>query len=259
VRAVSNPSVSAFVYIACCVFVSVAGLLTFRRLMPADQLRSNRDSVAVFTTIIATIYAVLLAFVVVIVWQQYDGARAAVMREASALIDLSRLSLELPAPAGSHLRRELTTFTQTALDHEWASLAVGEENTETEKALNTLWHVVSRETVATSQNDAAILQTALERLTDLSDSRRICLNASADAMPPVLWSLLLGGAAINIAFTYMLGVSSQRWHVVMTVLLAAEVGFVLFLIATLDNPFSAGAAISQEPLRRALRVMSEFR
>jgi len=63
---------------------------------------------------------------------------------------------------------------------------------------------------------------------------------------------------VNIGFTYLLGVASGRWHAIMTTLLAIEIGFVFFLIATLDNPFSRGAQLSPEPLLRALRVLESL-
>ena len=242
-----------------CATAAVAGLWLFRRALSLERLQHHRDSVAVFTTIVTTLYAVVLAFVVVIVWQQYSDARAAVQREASQIIDLARLMAEVPPPANARLHEELVRFTQDSLDHEWPSLASGRSDPAAEQALNQLWHGVVSEIKGTAPAEQAILNASLQRLTDLSDSRRACLHASADAVPPVLWMLLWGGAVVSIGFTYLLAPESGRWHAVMTLALAASIGFVLFLVATLDNPFAPGAGLSPQPIQRALAAIQTIR
>ena len=74
-------------------------------------------------------------------------------------------------------------------------------------------------------------------------------------VPAVIWILLWGGGATTVAFTFLFVLSDRRWQAVMTAALAAQIGFILFLIGTLDNPFYGAARISDQPIRQALSAI----
>src|ERR1700758_2113688 len=76
--------------------LSVVGLLAFRAVMPFADLRASTDAVGNYLQTVGGIYAVLLAFVVYVVWGQYNDARNYLDREATALVDLHRTSSGLP-------------------------------------------------------------------------------------------------------------------------------------------------------------------
>src|SRR5579863_9114789 len=76
--------------------VSVLGLIGCRALIPQDQLRASSDSLGNYLQTVGGIYAVLLAFVVYVVWGQYNDARGFVAREATAVVDLHRTATGLP-------------------------------------------------------------------------------------------------------------------------------------------------------------------
>ena len=70
--------------------IGIVGLLAFRAVVPLDELRAAADELGNYLQTVGGIYAVLLAFVVYVVWGQFDAARAHVDREAAALVDLHR-------------------------------------------------------------------------------------------------------------------------------------------------------------------------
>src|SRR5262245_16020940 len=57
------------------IVLSIAGLVAVRSLVPADVLRETNDVAGNYLQTVGTIYAVLLAFVVFVVWQQFNDAR----------------------------------------------------------------------------------------------------------------------------------------------------------------------------------------
>src|SRR5258708_7026624 len=83
--------------------VAVAGLIIARQVLSADDLRASSDSVGNYLQTVGGIYAVLLAFVVFVVWGQFNDCRSLVEREATALVDLHRTASGLPAAT----RREI--------------------------------------------------------------------------------------------------------------------------------------------------------
>src|SRR5262247_2574167 len=65
--------------------ISVAGLLVFRAFAPIDVLHAAANELGNYLQTVGGIYAVLLAFVVYVVWGQFNDARGYLDREATAL------------------------------------------------------------------------------------------------------------------------------------------------------------------------------
>ena len=91
--------------VASTVGVAILGLLLVRRLVPLDLLQMHHEVGGYIIGVMGTIYAVILAFVVFVVWNQYQMANAAVVAEANSLGDLSRMTRRLPEPLQTQLRR----------------------------------------------------------------------------------------------------------------------------------------------------------
>jgi hypothetical protein len=56
------------------VLVAVVGLLVVQRLVPSDRREGQNDVAGFFYAVLGVAYAVLLAFVVIAVWQDYETA-----------------------------------------------------------------------------------------------------------------------------------------------------------------------------------------
>jgi hypothetical protein len=76
--------------------LALAGLLLVRYLVPASWLHANNEVAGNYLQTLGTIYAVLLAFVVFVVWQQHNDTRCAVGNEANELADFCRVIRALP-------------------------------------------------------------------------------------------------------------------------------------------------------------------
>lgn len=66
--------------------MSVLGLLAFREVVPLDVLRSAEDAIGNYLQTIGGIYAVLLAFVVYVVWGQFLLCNGAVLTVGSVYL-----------------------------------------------------------------------------------------------------------------------------------------------------------------------------
>ena len=79
------------------IVLSWFGLRTVRRFVPIDVLQSHHEVAGFMIGVLGAIYAVLLAFVVVALWNQYQEARSAVEQEANQLSDLAHVTRGLYA------------------------------------------------------------------------------------------------------------------------------------------------------------------
>ncbi len=97
-----------------------AGLQTLvhRRFRRTDFLQHNE--VGGFTvTVVGTLYAVILAFVVSIVWQEYDGSSARSYTEAANAATAWQIALGLPDTVGTRTRAEIVEYARLMINEEW--------------------------------------------------------------------------------------------------------------------------------------------
>ena len=93
------------IIIGASMLLSVAGLLLVRRYVSVAWLRQHHEVASHFFMVIGTLYAVLIAFAIFVVWTESKEAGTNLEHEATEVADLSRLSTAMPDP----LRREITT------------------------------------------------------------------------------------------------------------------------------------------------------
>ncbi len=107
-----SPWVLAIVIIAVAELYAVGLMLATRARCGADYLSLNNEVAGFKFAVIGVLYAVLLAFVVVAVWEDYQDTETAVRNEAKALSDLHQVSFALPETAGEQIRKHVSRLYQ---------------------------------------------------------------------------------------------------------------------------------------------------
>src|SRR3712207_5155460 len=77
---------------------AVGGLTVVQRLVPATIRKEHNEVAGFIYAVLGVIYAVLLALVVIAVWEEYGRARVTVEGEANALAEIFWLAHRLPEP-----------------------------------------------------------------------------------------------------------------------------------------------------------------
>ena len=232
--------------------VAILGLLVVRRLVPLDLLQMHHEVGGYIIGVMGTIYAVILAFVVFTVWNQYQMTEGAVMSEANGVGDLSRMIKRLPEPLQTQFRGALVNYVQAVIRSEWAAMGRLSESQEAWSALQKLWEVYRRADPPRDKLAEIYYSESLRQMNNLSDGRRTRLFASYGRVPTMMWVLLWLEGAIILAFSYFFGVRSIRSQCLMTIAFALVVSLNLFLILELDQPFSGLIQISAAPLEQEL-------
>jgi hypothetical protein len=232
-------TVSAALIVGGVVGLSVAGLLLVHRLVPHALRRSHNDVAGVLIAVVGVVYAVLLAFIAVAVWQDYNSADAIVHREASLAGDIHQDALNMRAPAGPQLRELVRAYLHVVVDEEWPAMRDGGESAHASAVLGQLQNAIF-----TYQYRGPIFSDVLQRVNALADARRDRLINGNSGLQPVAWFVLLAGSALTISFCFLFGVPDLRLHALMTAAVAASVALVIFLIVSFDYPFRGAVSIS---------------
>jgi hypothetical protein len=249
-----SPWLLAAVIVALAEVYSV-GLMLLCRLRWGESLLSLNNEVAGFKfAVVGVLYAVLLAFVVVAVWENYHDTETAVRNEATTIVDLHALAYVLPEPGGSSIRRHLQAYVKQVRDSEWPAMAEGRSSPAAARDLDHLARALF-DSRPESLRDLALYQNALRLLTILNDNRNARLDSSDGTVPTVLWLVMMAGGLIMLGYPSFFGSSNVVAQSLMTAALAALVGLTLFLGIVLDYPFTGQVQISAAEMDHALSQM----
>lgn len=232
--------------------VAVAGLLLFRAFAPLQELHAASNEIGNYLQTVGGIYAVLLAFVVYVVWGQFNDARGYLDREATALVDLHRTASGLPGCSRTEIQTGLRSYVDAVLRDEWPALASGDEAT-IDRIAELLEHVWIAIHGCKPLNDCqqTVYGEVLSRFNQLTDLRTSRLSAARARIPLAMTILLYNGALLTIGSVYLLAFDRLWLHAVVTAALAGAIAHILFLIRDLDDSFAGDWQVEKAPFERA--------
>ena len=231
---------------------SVAGALLVRRWASVEVLERHNEVAGFIYAVIGVLYAVVLGFTAVIVWQRFDEAQATVGKEANVLGDLYRDAQAFPAEIRQEVETNLRSYTKIVVEKEWPAMAEGKASDEAHDALNRIWQVYYR---FKPQNDFERVwySESLTRLNQLGDQRRSrLLSSQMSGLPAVTWGVLIGAGLITIGFSFLFGTRNALAQVVMTAGLAMTIALVMLSIVALEQPFSGITRIGPQAFNHVM-------
>lgn len=235
--------------------IAMAGPLLIRRRIALERLRTNNEVAGFKFATIGVLYAVLLAFVVVIAWERFHDAERALATEAGAAANVFRLSAGLNETAAAALRKQITAYLQSVIGDDWPAMAAGHSSPATTRALNGLYESLIRYS-PTDLHDSDVYRDLLGEADKLTEARRERLVMAEGTVPGVIWFVLVLGAVLTIAFTLFFGTENVITQSLMTGVLAALIFSALLVIIAIDRPFSGAVVVSRESVRA---VLEDFR
>jgi hypothetical protein len=251
-------SLATLVVVGFAVAVSVLGFLAFHLLVP-HPLRSRHNDVAGFTLgPVGVVYAVLLAFIAVAVWEDFGRAGNLVATEANLVGNLYRDTVGLPDPPAADLRHDLFVYAETVVQDEWPALAAGQVADAAGWQLLDRFHLALVQLRPPDRGTGVVAAEMLRELGDLYSARRGRFQAAGQRLPPILWWNLLAGAAIVMVVSYLFGVPSLGMHAAMIALLGASIGLVLALILLLQSPFRGENHVSAQPFAELVATVERM-
>jgi hypothetical protein len=222
--------------------VASGGLLVFQRFAPPSDELTHNDVAGPIIGTVGTVLAVVLSFMLVVNWQQYDAAGTTVEQEASAVADLYHAAANLPQPVRAKLQSDLKTYVDAVVVEEWPLMRVGGRSETARHAALDVGRVISNYEPKT-QSQQALQQSALNLAQTMEDQRRLRLFSNDQGIPGFMWIGNLILAAVTIGLCYLFRVRSRLAHHIMAVSLAIVIGVIFALTALVDYPFRGTTAI----------------
>ena len=244
---------TGLLYIGGSVLISLLGLWLVRKFASYEIMEGHKEIAGFIYGILGTIYAVILGFSVIFLWEQYHDAETVADREASQLSNLHRLAQALPADQQAPFSLSLEKYCRLVVDEEWPLMDQRKPSAKTHEQLLDIWRKGQAFDPGT-EREKIILGKIVDTLTNFDDARRDRLLAARSSLPKPLWFVLIAGAVLTIGFSYLFGIRNAIAHTVITIFLAASIGLGLFLIAALEGPFSGALSFRPRPSLRCWKT-----
>ena len=229
---------------------AVAGLELVQRLVPSEKRLEHNEVAGFLYAVVGVVYAVLLALMVIAVWEHYQKARETEESEANAVAEIAWLAHRLPEPEHHQLQEDARSYAQEVVDQEWPLMEEGLEGGV--QSLPEGWDLVDdmratlQEVEPSTATEQDLYAEGVEQIQSLGAARRTRLVAAEEGLPSVLWAVLVFGAVVAVGFTYLFGMRNTWAHRLMVMGLTAVITLVLFTIGVMEHPFSGGASLEPE-------------
>lgn len=235
---------------------SIVGFFIVHRLVPVAVRRAHNDVAGFVFAAVAVMYGVLLAFVVIIVWEQYDETRTSTLEESSAALSLHH-AMEAYADT-THLpvfRAAVLAYLRGVVDQEFPAMAELSHPPATNAALEAMWERAERLSPSLPR-EQVLYQELIDRLNQLEGLRAQRLNEAHDQLPHAVWLAIIPGAMLTIGFVFLMGTENANAQALMVGVLAALIGVVLYVIIELDHPFSGSVRIGSDDFQQVIEMIS---
>ncbi|MBV8490662.1 MAG: DUF4239 domain-containing protein [Candidatus Eremiobacteraeota bacterium] len=229
--------------------IALVGLWIFTRLVNWEERERDTSMIGLSYAFAGAVYAVVLAFVAVGVYETMDGASAVATAEANSLSSLVFDSTGLPAKAGLQLRKDALAYVDIVVKSEWPSQQAYDMD---DRNFVAGWKQLQKinlelSTIAPANESQAVDKNELlGTVNDLFAARRSRILAAGSHLPDAVWQMLLAGLVVIAIYLYLFGPHNYRVHVAVTGLTVLSIALVFTLIVALDYPFRGDLSVSDE-------------
>jgi hypothetical protein len=245
---------SGFIIVGLGTLLATLGPSVVRHFVALERLTTNNEIAGFKFATVGVLYAVLLAFTIIVVWQKYADAETTVAEEAGAAASIFQLSYGIDEKPGIALRSALSNYLTHAIADDWPAMervAPG-GSPSARHALDAVYTALLT-LQSNSPIDAVVLAEILHQVDILTGARRVRLVEAEGVVPGVVWLILFGGAIITLGFTFFFGAESLRAQTLMTSLLAVLMLSELFIIVAIDRPFTGRVRVEPRAIEEVLK------
>jgi hypothetical protein len=201
-------------------------------------------AVGAYITAIGTLYGILTAFIIFVVWTQFNDAQTAADSETNELLDLFRYAIYLNDPRVLQaLRSTIGDYSVSVVRDEWPAMSSGMPSPKVVEKFEAVFravHGVRFDDV----RDATAWQKMIDKFEAVSDARAKRLELAVASVPRLLRGLLYLVSFALIGGFFVLSITNDTVAIVVTVATTAIALLAIEVVEDLDDPFGGQWALS---------------
>jgi hypothetical protein len=241
--------IAALAVIGGFIVVSLALARLVNRVVPLELLREHNDLTGFTFAVVGVIYAVVLGFIAIGVWERFATAEAGTYVEASGLTAAYRDADAFPEAAA--IRRDLRVYVSDVVERAWPRMATGSTSTVNDAEAERLAHDVG-ELHPRDARESNLQQHMIQSVGASLAAREQRLTEDATGLNGVMWVVVILGGFITVGFSYLFGFRHSTMQTAMIGTLALLIGLVIFLTMSMDYPFRGAIRVGPDAFERAL-------
>lgn len=246
----SHPNLEV-AFVVCVVLTAIAlgGLWVFHKLVNWEAREHDTSMIGLSYAMAGAIYAVILAFVAVGVFETMSSSAETATAEANALSSLLFDSVGLAPKAAAQLRTDVNSYIDIVTKSEWPSQQAYRMD---DSNFDAGWKQLQKISLELGSVDAKTLGQGTDKaellgdVNELFSARRSRLLAASAHLPDAVWQMLICGLFVILLYVYLFGPHSYRMHMAVTALTVISIGLVFSLIIALDYPFRGDLSVDDD-------------
>jgi hypothetical protein len=243
-----------FYLIVLWVTLSITWLVLLNRAWPATRRRVHNDVIGWQISILGTIYAVMVGFMLYAVWANFQTAEANANAEANAAVDLYRAADGLPEAQRRIIQQALVHYVSTVATTEWETMNRNGQPHAGQPYIVIMWTQMTHSYVESSTQEVSLNQ-AMTELNSMTEHRRLRILESQTEMPTILWTVLVIGGIITVASCCLIGTENTGLHFALIIASSLLISLALVAIGDIDRPFQGSVHVSNRAFVRAQETL----
>src|SRR3954454_15115211 len=198
--------------------------------------------------VVASLFGLVLAFVVVLAFQAYDDAGASVRQEADGISQIVRDSRAFTPTDQAIVSAASGGYVRAVVEDEWPQLRSGHSSPRASTAMDDLYLALQRVQPATAAA-SVFYQDAVGRLDDILSARRARLADADGGLSAPTVGLVIVGSVVILGYAILVGSRSAAFHMVGATMIALVLSFSVVILLAYDLPYSGSLAIDPAPFQ----------
>jgi len=242
---------SGIVFCVLWVAVAVAAALLIHRYVRSEFFEGHYEQAGFIFAVIGVVYAVMLAFVAIGVWERFDAAESRTYVEAMALVDVYRDASVFAD--GAPVRADLRNYTELVIHDEWPKMIALQTSEAASDAAERTAAQVDR-LVPVGANEVDVHASMLQSMRTALGERAARVSLGATGLNPIVWIVIVGGAVVTIGFSFLFPFKRRRMQAIMVGALTFSIVIVLYLATAIDYPFRGDITVAPHAFEHAISI-----
>jgi len=246
-----SPFSAAILFVVVFVTISLACLYLVQRFCKSLLFNEATDYGQIFASAIGVMFALILAFVAVATWQNYDRVDDGVLKEANSLHNVYRNMGAYPEPFRTEIHELIRQYVQHVIKDEWPKQAHAQQD-ETAHKLITHINAAILSFYPSDNREMALHHETLRIVDEYRGLRHDRITGGRPNLTPSMLITLVGGTILYLLFLCFFDIPCFKHHAFMIGMFGAFVALVYCLLVVYNFPFTEPGAISSEPFQNLL-------
>jgi hypothetical protein len=239
-----------------CIDRRVAGYLAADRMVSLKLRREHNDVAGFIYAFLGPLYAILLAFVVFLVWGYFEDARSAAATEATDVYKIFSMSRSMGPAFTDKVQQATLDYGRSVIKDEWPAMARGQAEATPTRVKYGIVRSLIEGYEPTDNRENNLHAAELANLDDLAAARTQRVLKAGNVLNPALWAALIVGAVISVAYSYFFGIENRIVHALMVAVLAVSIAGMLFLIEEIDSPYRRDVRVAPDAMQEVVNEIA---